>query len=139
MLVGARTFSRVNGILTFISACQGLYELTLKINTEEDGDSFLTSTLGTRDLFKLLNQTAAYWVGTSLGWLASGWGARSLYILFYFGVPPFELGRGWYFPENESGAGRKPMKTKPRGELRTRRTQGAVLTARSGRSAKLSI
>ncbi len=26
----------------FISACQGLSELTLKINTEEDGDSFFS-------------------------------------------------------------------------------------------------
>ncbi len=32
--------SRVNGSPPFISACQGLYELTLKINMEEDGDSF---------------------------------------------------------------------------------------------------
>ena len=55
--------SKTNRCPPFISACQGLSELTLKINTEDWKMAILlsASALGAPDLLKLRNQTAAYW------------------------------------------------------------------------------
>ena len=66
----------------YISACQGLSELTLKINTEEDGDSSVGLCPRRPRLAQASLPDRCLLGCTSLGWLAAGWGVRfSLYII----------------------------------------------------------